>query len=153
MANTRKVLERVPAAKFSWKPHPKSFGFGALAAHVANMAEWANLTLESDSFDYAPPGAEPYQTPQFKSTEALLAAFDKSIAAARSALQAADDGKMMAPWSLMAGGKVMMTMPRVAVIRSFVMNHIIHHRAQLTVYMRLNDIPVPGLYGPSADEQ
>jgi len=153
MANTRKVLERVPESKFSWKPHPKSFDFGSLAAHVANMAEWANLTLESDSFDYAPPGKEPYQTPKPPTTEALVAAFDKSVGHARSALQAADDGKMMAPWSLMAGGKTMMTMPRVAVIRTFVMNHIIHHRAQLTVYMRLNDIPVPGLYGPSADEQ
>lgn len=153
MANTRKVLERVPAAKFSWKPHPKSSEFGALAAHIANMADWAGLTLQSDSFDYAPPGAPPYETPKFASTDELLAAFDKSVAQARSALLAADDGKMMAPWTLMAGGKAVMTMPRVAVIRTFVMNHTIHHRAQLGVYLRLNDIPVPGLYGPSADEQ
>ncbi|MGP0072361.1 MAG: DinB family protein [Bryobacteraceae bacterium] len=153
MANTHKVLERVPAAKFSWKPHPKSFEFGALAAHIANMAEWASLTLETDSFDYAPPGAPPYEAPKFASTQDLVAAFDKSIAQARSALAAADDAKMMAPWTLMAGGKTMMTMPRAAVIRTFVMNHIIHHRAQLCVYLRLNDIPVPGLYGPSADEQ
>jgi uncharacterized damage-inducible protein DinB len=153
MANTRKVLERVPAAKFSWKPHPKSSEFGALAAHIANMADWAGLTLQTDSFDYAPPGAPPYETPKFSSTEALLAAFDKSVAEARSALAAADDSKLLAPWTLMAGGKTMMTMPRVAVIRSFVMNHTIHHRAQLGVYLRLNDIPVPGLYGPSADEQ
>jgi uncharacterized damage-inducible protein DinB len=153
MANTHKVLERVPAAKFSWKPHPKSFEFGALAAHVANMAEWANLTLESDSFDYAPPGAPPYETPKFTSTPDLVAAFDKAVANARAALVAADDAKMMAPWTLMAGGKAVMTMPRAAVVRTFVMNHIIHHRAQLTIYLRLNDIPVPGLYGPSADEQ
>ncbi len=153
MANTHKVLERVPAAKFSWKPHPESFEFGALAAHIANMAEWASLTLETDSFDYAPPGAPPYEAPKFASTQDLVAAFDKSIAQARSALAAADDAKMMAPWTLMAGGKTMMTMPRAAVIRTFVMNHIIHHRAQLCVYLRLNDIPVPGLYGPSADEQ
>jgi uncharacterized damage-inducible protein DinB len=153
MANTRKVLERVPAEKFSWKPHAKSFALGALSAHVANMADWAELTLTTDSFDYAPPGAAPYETPTFASTADLIAAFDKSIAKARTALAAADDGKMMAPWSLMAGGKVVMTMPRAAVVRTFVMNHIIHHRAQLTVYLRLNDIPVPGLYGPSADEQ
>ncbi len=153
MANTRKVLERVPAAKFSWKPHPKSSEFGALAAHVANMADWAGLTLQTDSFDYAPPGAPPYETPKYSSTEDLLAAFDKSVAQARAALVAAEDSKMLAPWSLMAGGKTMMTIPRVAVIRSFVMNHTIHHRAQLGVYLRLNDIPVPGLYGPSADEQ
>lgn len=153
MANTRKVLERVPAAKFSWKPHPKSSDFGSLAAHVANMADWGKLTLETDSFDYAPPGAPPYEAPKFASTAELVAAFDKSVAEARSALAAADDPKMLAPWTLMAGGKTVMTMPRAAVVRTFVMNHIIHHRAQLTVYLRLNDIPVPALYGPSADEQ
>jgi uncharacterized damage-inducible protein DinB len=153
MANTRKVLERVPSAKFSWKPHPKSFEFGALAAHLANMPDWAGLTMQNDSFDYAPPGAPPYETPKFSSTEQLLAAFDQSVAQARSALAAADDGTYLAPWTLMAGGQAMMTMPRVVVIRSFVMNHTIHHRAQLGVYLRLNDIPVPGSYGPSADEQ
>ncbi len=153
MANTRKVLERVPAAKSSWKPHPKSFEFGALAAHIVNMAEWASLTLKQDSFDYAPPGGPPYETPKFPTTEALVAAFDKSVTEARAALVATDDSKFLAPWSLMAGGQVVMTMPRVAVMRSFVMNHIIHHRAQLGVYLRMNDIPVPGLYGPSADEQ
>ncbi len=153
MANTRKVLERVPAAKFSWKPHPKSFEFGALAAHIANMPDWAGLTMQSDSFDYAPPGAPAYETPKFSSTEQLLAAFDKSVGEARAAIAAADDGKFLEPWTLKAGGKDIMTMPRVAVIRSFVMNHTIHHRAQLGVYLRLNDIPVPALYGPTADEQ
>jgi len=153
MANTRKVLERYPAAKSSWKPHPKSFEFGALAAHIANMAEWASLTLKVDSFDYAPPGAPPYETPKFATTDALVAAFDKSVQEARTALAAADDAQMMAPWSLMAGGHVVMTMPRAAVVRTFVMNHIIHHRAQMTVYLRMNEIPVPSLYGPSADEQ
>jgi len=153
MANTRKALERVPAAKFSWKPHPKSSEFGALAAHIANMADWAGLTMQTDSFDYAPPGGPPYEAPKFASTEELLAAFDKSVAKARSALAAADDVAFLAPWSLMADGKTLMTMPRVAVIRSFVMNHTIHHRAQLGVYLRLNDIPVPAVYGPTADEQ
>jgi uncharacterized damage-inducible protein DinB len=153
MASTRKVLERVPAAKFSWKPHPKSFAFGALAAHIANMPDWAGLTMQSDSFDYSPPGAPPYETPKFTSTEQLLAAFDKSVGEARAAIAAADDSKFLAPWTLMAGGDAIMTMPRVGVIRSFVMNHTIHHRAQLGVYLRLNDIPVPALYGPTADEQ
>src|ERR1700691_5373804 len=119
MANTRKVLERVPAAKFSWKPHPKSSEFGALAAHIANMPDWAGLTMQSDSFDYAPPGAPPYETPKFSSTNDLLAAFDKSVAGARTALAEADDSKLLAPWTLMAGGKALMTMPRVAVIRTF----------------------------------
>jgi len=153
MANTRKTLERVPDAKFAWKPHPKSSELGALSAHIANMADWAELTLETDSFDYAPPGAPPYQAPKFAATSDLLAAFDKSVAKARAALAAADDSKMMAPWTLMAGGQALMTMPRAAVIRTFVMNHIIHHRAQLGVYLRMNDVPVPALYGPSADEQ
>jgi uncharacterized damage-inducible protein DinB len=153
MANTRKVLERVPAAKFSWKPHPKSSEFGALAAHIANMPDWAGLTMQADSFDYAPPGAPPYETPKYASTEDLLAAFDKSVTQGRSAIAAADDSAFLAPWTLMAGGQTIMTMPRIAVIRTFVMNHTIHHRAQLGVYLRLNDIPVPGLYGPSADEQ
>src|ERR1700722_13675979 len=153
MASTRKVLERVPAAKFSWKPHPKSSEFGALAAHIANMPDWAGLTMQSDSFDYAPPGAPPYQTPKYTSTEDLLAAFDKSVAQGRSAIAAADDIAFLAPWTLMAGGQTIMTMPRIAVIRTFVMNHTIHHRAQLGVYLRLNAIPLPGLYGPSTDEQ
>jgi uncharacterized damage-inducible protein DinB len=153
MANTRKVLERVPEGKDDWKPHPKSSTLSALTAHIANMPDWAGLTLETDSFDYAPPGAAPYQTPKFGSNKELLAAFDKSVAQARSALVAADDGKMLGPWTLMAGGNTLMTMPRVAVIRSFVMNHTIHHRAQLGVYLRLNDIPLPQLYGPTADEK
>jgi uncharacterized damage-inducible protein DinB len=153
MANTRKALERAPSAKFSWKPHPKSSDMGSLAAHIVNMTDWAGLALSTDSFDYAPPGAPPYQAPIFSSTQDLLAAFDKGAAQARAALAAADDAQMMAPWSLMAGGQTLMTMPRAAVIRTFVMNHIIHHRAQLGVYLRLNDIPVPALYGPSADEQ
>jgi len=153
MGNTRKTLERVPFDKLSWKPHAKSMTFGALAAHIATMPDWAKLTMEMDAFDYAPPGAPPYQTPTFASNKALIDTFDKGVAEARAALVAADDAKLLEPWTLMAGGKTIMTMPRVAVIRSFVMNHTIHHRAQLGVYLRLNDIPVPGVYGPTADEQ
>ncbi len=153
MANTRNTLERVPFDKLDFKPHPKSMTFGALATHLATMADWAKLTMEMDSFDYAPPGAPPYQPPTFASSKDLLAAFDRGVAEARAALAAADDSKLLGPWTLMAGGKNIMTMPRVAVIRSFVMNHSIHHRAQLGVYLRLNDIPVPSVYGPSADEQ
>lgn len=153
MGNTRKTLARVPFDKLSWKPHPKSFSFEALASHIATMAEWGKLTMQADSFDYAPVGGEPYKTPSFASNQALLDAFDKGVAEARAAIAAADDKTFMAPWSLMAGGKTIMTMPRVAVIRSFVMNHIIHHRAQLGVYLRLNDIAVPSVYGPTADEQ
>ncbi len=93
MASTRKVLERVPLQNPDWKPHPKSSSVSALAAHIANMPDWAGLTLETDSFDYAPPGAPPYETPKFSSKEELLAAFDKSVAGARAALVAADDSQ------------------------------------------------------------
>jgi uncharacterized damage-inducible protein DinB len=153
MANTRKVLERVPHDKADWTPHTKSFSFGGLATHLATIPDWAKLTMEMDAFDYAPPGGPPYQAPTFASNKEMVDAFDKGVAEARAAIAAGDDAKFLAPWSLMAGGKTMMTMPRIAVIRSFVMNHAIHHRAQLGVYLRLNDIPVPGMYGPTADEQ
>jgi uncharacterized damage-inducible protein DinB len=152
MANTRKTLERVPADKFGWKPHQKSFTMGALALHLATMAGWAKDTMEKDTFDIAPVGGQPYQPPKAETTAELLALYDKGIASARAALAGASDEHFMKPWSLLSGGKTIMTLPRVAVIRTFVMNHCIHHRAQLGVYLRLNDIAVPSIYGPSADE-
>jgi uncharacterized damage-inducible protein DinB len=152
MANTRKTLERIPDDKFGWKPHPKSFAFGALATHVAQMTGWTADTMTKDSFDYAPPGEQPHPNPLAASNKELLEMFDNGVTKARAALAGASDETYFAPWSLLAGGKVQMTMPRIAVIRSFVMNHIIHHRAQLGVYLRLNDLPVPSIYGPSADE-
>jgi len=153
MANTRKTLERCPEDKFGWKPHPKSFSMGALATHIANMTGWCVDTIEKDSFDIAPPGAPPYKEEPLTSQAELLAQFDKNAAAARAALAGASDAHFMQPWSLLAGGQTLFSMPRIACIRSFVMNHTIHHRAQLGVYLRLNDIPVPAIYGPSADEQ
>jgi uncharacterized damage-inducible protein DinB len=151
MANTRKTLERVPDDKLGWKPHPKSFAMGALAQHVATMVGWTTDTISKDSFDVAP-GGQPYQPPQLKNRQEILAAFDDGVARARAAIAGATDDHLMKPWSLLNNGKPMMTMPRIAVIRGFVMNHTIHHRAQLGVYLRLNDIPVPSIYGPSADE-
>lgn len=152
LANTRKVLARCPDDKFNYKPHPKSFDMGSLATHIANMLGWAVDTLKKDSFDVAPVGAPPYKEEPLKSQAELLEKFDKNVAAARAALAATTDEAFMAQWSLLAGGKVLFSMPRVAVIRSMILNHLIHHRAQLSVYLRLNDIPVPALYGPSADE-
>jgi uncharacterized damage-inducible protein DinB len=152
MANTRKTLERCPTDKFSFKPHPKSFDMASLATHIANMLTWATDTMKKDSFDVAPVGAPPYKEEAAKSTEELLAKFDKNLAAARETIAATSDEAFMTPWSLLAGGKTLFTMPRVAVLRGMILNHMIHHRAQLTVYLRLNDIPVPALYGPSADE-
>jgi uncharacterized damage-inducible protein DinB len=153
MANTRKVLERCPEDKYGWKPHPKSFSMGSLATHIVNMTGWTNDVMEKDSFDIAPVGAPPYKEEPAASQEELLAKFDKNVAAARAALAGATDESFAQNWSLLAGGETLLSMPRSVCIRSFVMNHTIHHRAQLTVYLRLNDVPVPALYGPSADEQ
>jgi uncharacterized damage-inducible protein DinB len=152
MANTRKMLERVPDDKLGWKPHPKSFDLGALASHIATMVDWATDTITKDSFDFAPPGKPPYKVPRAGSAAELLATFDKGVAEARAALAGATDAALMQPWSLLAGGHTIFTMPRIACIRGFVMNHIIHHRGQLSVYLRLLDVPIPGMYGPSADE-
>jgi len=151
MANTRKTLERVPDDKLGWKPHPKSMAMGDLAQHIATMVGWSVDTMAKDSFDVAP-GGQPYQPPKLGSRQEILSAFDNGVAKARAAIGGASDEQFMKPWSLLNNGKPMMTMPRIAVIRGFVMNHTIHHRAQLGVYLRLNDLPVPSIYGPSADE-
>ena len=152
MANTRKTLERIPDDKFAWKPHEKSFPMGHLASHLANLPGWTNVTIDMDEFDMAPAG-EPVKSPECHSRQEVLDVFDKNVSNARAALAGISDEKIFQPWTLLAGGNPVLSMPRVAVLRSFVMNHIIHHRAQLGVYLRLNDIPVPSIYGPSADEQ
>lgn len=152
MAGTRKTLERLPEDKFEWRPHEKSFTMIGLATHIANMVGWGSTTIKEDSFDVAPPGAEPYREEPAKSRAALLEKFDKGVAGFREALASASDEALMANWSLLQGGNTLFTMPRIACLRSFVFNHLIHHRAQLTIYLRLNNVPVPALYGPSADE-
>jgi uncharacterized damage-inducible protein DinB len=153
MANTRKVLDRCPEDRYGYKPHPKSFSMGSLATHIVNMTGWTVSTMESDTFDIAPPGAPPYKEQPIAAREELLALFDKNAAAARAAIAGASDEHFMKTWSLLSGGQKIFSMPRIACIRGMIMNHTIHHRAQLTVYLRLNDVPVPALYGPSADEQ
>jgi len=150
--STRKCLERIPDDKFTFKPHPKSFDMGSLAVHIATMLGWGVTTLNSDSFDYAPVGGEPYVPPVVKTNADLLAMYDKGAGEFRAALAAADNDAMMKDWTLLAGGNPVFVMPRVACIRGMIFNHIVHHRGQLTVYLRLCDIPVPALYGPSADE-
>jgi uncharacterized damage-inducible protein DinB len=148
MTTTRKVLERVPEDKFDWKPHAKSTALGALAAHVATIAMWGEVTMTKSEIDLG--GSGP---PRAMASRAdLLATFDKNAAATRAALAGKTDQELMAPWSLKNSGKTMFTMPKAVVWRSFVMNHVIHHRAQLAVYLRLLDVPVPSIYGPSADE-
>lgn len=152
MANTRKVLERVPDDKLDWKAHPKSNSMGWVAAHLAEIPSWVAFTLEQDALDVNPVGGQPYRTPQGLTRQQLLDLFDQNVAAAQAALATATDEQLQQPWSLLSAGQVLFTLPRVAVLRSFVINHTIHHRAHLCVYLRLNDISVPGLYGPSADE-
>lgn len=153
MANTRKTLDRIPEGKFEWKPDPKSMTLGKLAVHIATIPLWGKMTLESQSFDVNPPAGQQWQQPEAKTRAELLAIFDKAMPELRSAIASASDESMMTPWSLLNGGKSVFTMPRVAVLRAMIMNHMIHHRAQLCVYYRLNAVPVPALYGPSADEQ
>ncbi|MBI3653279.1 MAG: DinB family protein [Acidobacteria bacterium] len=152
MANTRKTLERVPEEKFHWRTHEKSFSMGALASHLANLPNWAVITLQQDSFDTAPLDAPAPKMAEAHSVLEVLQVFDKNVEAARAAIASASDEQMRQSWSLKAGGKTIFSMPRIAAIRSFIMSHSIHHRAQLGVYLRLNDIPVPSIYGPSADE-
>lgn len=153
MANTRKTLERVPNDKLDWKPHEKSMTLGGLAAHLAHIPSWTKHTFASDELDLAPlDGSEPPRTEQVKSTAEALAAFDQNVVDARAALESAADESWDGQWTLRLGDKKIFTLPRRAVMRGFVMNHMIHHRAQLGVYLRLLDVPVPSIYGPSADE-
>jgi len=152
MANTSKTLERVPDDKLGWKPHEKSMTMGRLAGHLSELPGWAAGTLEADTMDIAPVGKPAYQAQTATSRKQVLEMFDKHVSAARAAIASASDAELMKSWSLLKGGQTLMTMPKIAVLRGFVMNHTIHHRAQLGVYLRLNDIPVPSIYGPSADE-
>ncbi len=153
MANTRRTLERVPDTAFDWTPHEKSYSMQALVSHLANLPSWTAVTIEQDSIDMAPPdGSEPPRTEAVASTAQVLETFDANVTAARAIIESASDEKLMETWSLLNGGEVMFAMPKVAVLRSFIMNHMIHHRGQLTVYLRMNDAPLPALYGPSADE-
>jgi len=152
MANTRKVLERIPDDKLEWQPHPKSHTIGWNANHVASLPDWLVHTFATSSLDIAPVGGKRFELPKFASKNEILDLFDKNVAAARAAIVAAKDEDVTAMWTLLAGGNPIFTMPRSAVVRSVVINHIIHHRAILCVYLRLNDIPVPGMYGPSGDE-
>lgn len=152
MAGARRTLERVPTDKFDWRPHPKSGTMIWLAGHLANLPSWAPLTIGRDELDLAPGGKQMDPPPRPADTAALVATFDRCAAEARAAISGASDAELAKPWTLLSNGQTLMTLPKAAVLRSFVMNHVIHHRAQLGVYLRLNDIAVPSIYGPSADE-
>lgn len=152
MATTRRTLERVPDGKLGWKPHEKSMTLGRLAGHIAEMPGWAMPTINQDALDLQPAGAPPYQPKVHATRDEILADFDKNVAAARAAIAGCSDEAYMKKWELQMTGRTVLAMPKVAVIRSMVMNHVIHHRGQLAVYLRLLDVPVPSIYGPSADE-
>lgn len=152
MATTRRLLERVPEGNGDWKPHAKSMSLDELANHVATIAGYANATLDHTEMNLNPPGGEGYQPPRFGSSAERLAAFDDLVRNAREAIARTTDEEMFVKWSLRNGEDTLLALPRVAVLRSFLMNHLIHHRAQLSVYIRMLDIPVPSIYGPSADE-
>ncbi len=152
MEGVRKSLERAPAEKYDWRPHPKSGTMGWLVSHLATLPTLAVRALESESYEIAPDGKPPAGPPKLKTREEALELFDKNRDAARAAIAAAGDEQLMVPWTLSYMGKTIFTLPRAAVLRVVFMNHTIHHRAQLGVYLRLNDLPVPALYGPSGDE-
>ncbi len=151
MANTRKTLERIPEEKLDWKPHEKSTTMRGLATHLSNLVSWTVHTIERDELDAAP-GGQPMRAKPVESVEEALETFDRNVASARAAIKGASDEHLLKPWTLRMGDKTIFTQPRFGVLRGFIMNHTIHHRAQLSVYLRLNDVPVPALYGPSADE-
>jgi uncharacterized damage-inducible protein DinB len=148
MGTTRRLLERVPGDKLSWRPHDRSRSMGELATHVSRIASWGVIILEHQSFDLsdAPPGGADLTSPL-----EILAAFDETRARTRASMDRID-GEYNALWTLKRGGQQVFSVPRVAAFRSFVLHHIIHHRGQLSVYLRLNDVLVPAIYGPSADE-
>jgi uncharacterized damage-inducible protein DinB len=152
-AITRTLLERVPAAKAAWKPHEKSMSLGQLAMHIANIPTWASVTLERKEYDMNPPDGRPVVSPAYESPSQLLGVYDENVRAARALVVRTTDGEFMAQWTLKDAGRSLYHMPRVAVFRSFVLNHAVHHRGQLSVYLRLLDVPIPNIYGPTADTQ
>jgi uncharacterized damage-inducible protein DinB len=149
MGTTRKLLERVPDDTLTWKPHARSMTLGRLATHLAELPGWAQTVIRDGGFEIRPGE----YTPRVLGTRAeILALFDEKVAAARALIASMGDGEMMDTWTLKSEGRDVFTLPKAAVLRSFLMNHVIHHRGQLSVFLRLRDVPVPPIYGPSADE-
>lgn len=149
MAVTRRLIERCPAG-FTWTPHAKSFSLGDLATHLARVPHWGEWILTNDAYDllldHAPPAPSASVLPE------VLEVFDRNVSAVRTALVASSDAELAAPWSLRRNGTTLMTLPRLSAFKTYVVNHAIHHRGQLSVYLRLLDVPLPAIYGPTADE-
>ena len=144
---TKRVLDRIPEDKLSWKPHPKAFSLGQLALHIASVPASVTAAAVPDTME-----APNFSQPEPKSRQEVLDTFSKSLESARAALKKMDDARLNSTWSLTKNGKVLMSVPRIAFLRSILMNHNYHHRGQLSVYLRMLDVPVPSIYGPSADE-
>ena len=153
MRTTRKLIERIPETQGDWKPHAKSMTLGQLAAHVTAMIKWGSGTIRLTELDLNSPEAAQYAPPRFETTSALVEMFDANVRDAREAIAGASDEELMVGWTLRSGEHKILSLPRVAALRSFVMNHHIHHRGQLSVYLRLLDVPLPSIYGPTADEK
>jgi uncharacterized damage-inducible protein DinB len=151
MATTRVLLERVPSDRAEWSPHAKSRSLGDLAMHVARIPEWTSIALERTEFDASAPVNGAFTTPPYESAAQLLRVYDDNVRAARALVARTTDGEFMVQWTLKNAGRALFSMPRVAVFRSFILNHAVHHRGQLTVYLRLLDVPIPNVYGPTAD--
>jgi uncharacterized damage-inducible protein DinB len=150
MRGTRRMLERIPTDRYEWRPHPKSFTIGDLAAHIVDSVDWVEHIFAHDEFDFDP---RTYPTSQGASLDKLLAKFDARVVAGHATITALDDDALHALWRLKVLGTVHVERTKVDAIRDFTFSHIIHHRGQLSVYLRLLDVPVPGVYGPSADDQ
>jgi uncharacterized damage-inducible protein DinB len=148
-ATTRRLLERLPQDRLGWQPHQKSMTLGRLATHIAEIPGWVGSIVEKDEFDI---GASGYVPPTLGSVAEIIALFDKSVAAATETLKRQGNDRLLAKWQLKKNGKLVVEMPRLGMIRSFLMNHLIHHRGQLSVYLRLQNVPLPSIYGPTADE-
>ena len=153
MAGARVALERAPEDRYDWKPHARSWTLRELVTHIAQLPQWGSMALDASELDLAPVGApRPMRPEPVRSRAELLARFDAHVAATREALERASDEHMRGMWELKLGGRTIRSMSRRAVLRGFVLSHMIHHRAQLGVYLRLCDVPVPMQYGPTADE-
>jgi uncharacterized damage-inducible protein DinB len=148
-ANTRKLFERIPEEHFDWKPHPKSMTLRELASHIVDSLSWVGSTIDSDVLDAGAADWTPFRA---ASRDELLTTYEKHCAEAARRIQAVPDARMMQTWAMKAGGKTLFSAPRIAVLRTFFISHQIHHRGQLDVYLRLKDVPLPQIYGPTADE-
>lgn len=144
---TKRVLDRIPGDKLSWKPHPRSYSLGQLALHIASLPGSIAAAAAPDSME-----APSFSQPEPKNRQEILDTFSKGLESAKATLKKMDDARLNSTWSLTKNGKVVMSVPRIAFLRSILMNHNYHHRGQLSVYLRMLDVPVPSIYGPSADE-